>query len=473
MTAFDVFLSHNSKDKLTVRRLGKALKKRGLSVWLDEWELQPGLTWMDALEEIIASCRSAIVCVGENGVGPWEVPEMQALLRRFVDEKKTGDPAPVIPVLLPGAPAEVKPPVFLGAYIWVDLRDGLKKQGLDRLEWGITGCKPEKRPTNELASPPDRQQDQSHRFAELTTCACQQIATSAGQWLAEECDPFVMPALSRRVNHLETTTSRQQADPWETLGEEETRGLVLGQLSQERNRVRIFSQSGTGKTTLLHCCEQQIAATGDGRVPVRVTALSNYDWKGDVPEILVNRVLHKFLPADSTAAERIEWLRELIRDHRVVFLLDAIDQTDDQLAGLSQFLQSADVCRCPVILTGRPEVEQTRASVFHDGNWETYRVEPFDEQRIREYLGDLSDELLPVEDEEWKDRPSYERKQQWSDLLKVPLLLNLIRRLATADKKQLTHTTLSGLHNRHAIYREAVRHMVQHGWSSLAQTDHR
>jgi len=140
--SFDVFLSHNSADKPAVKRLGEALKRRNLSVWLDEWELAPGRTWMDALEKIITTCRSAALCVGKNGIGPWEEPEMQALLVRFVKVKRAGEAMPVIPVLLPGAPDDVKLPVFLETFTWVDLRDGLQKEGLDRLQWGITGVKP-------------------------------------------------------------------------------------------------------------------------------------------------------------------------------------------------------------------------------------------------------------------------------------------------------------------------------------------
>ena len=142
MSGFDVFLSHNSKDKPDVKRLGEALKNRGLTIWLDEWELRPGLTWQDALEDIITTCKSAAVCLGSNGIGPWEDPEMQALLRRFVNEKKAGSIVPIIPVLLPDAPNDAKLPLFLEAFTWVDLRDGLKKEGLDKLEWGITGTKP-------------------------------------------------------------------------------------------------------------------------------------------------------------------------------------------------------------------------------------------------------------------------------------------------------------------------------------------
>lgn len=140
--SFDVFLSHNGQDKPAIRSLGELLKKRGLTVWLDEWELRPGLTWQGALEDIISSCKSAAVCFGKSGIGPWEEPEMEALLRRFVREKKSGNIVPIIPVLLPGAPPDVKLPVFLESFTWVDLRNGLTPEGLERLRWGITGEKP-------------------------------------------------------------------------------------------------------------------------------------------------------------------------------------------------------------------------------------------------------------------------------------------------------------------------------------------
>jgi hypothetical protein len=77
---------------------------------------------------------------------------MKALLRRFVNDKKVGNLLPIIPVLLPGAPADVVLPTFLEAKTWVDLRNGLTAEGLERLRWGITGEKPrENAPTVCLA----------------------------------------------------------------------------------------------------------------------------------------------------------------------------------------------------------------------------------------------------------------------------------------------------------------------------------
>src|SRR6185312_6382656 len=134
---FDVFLSHNSKDKPTVRQLGEELKKRGLTVWLDEWELVPGRPWQEALEGIVLTARAAAVLVGSDGIGPWQDREMRGCLSEFVDRG-----LPVIPVLLPGAPSKPDLPMFLKQFTWVDLRGGLTNEGIDRVQWGITGKKP-------------------------------------------------------------------------------------------------------------------------------------------------------------------------------------------------------------------------------------------------------------------------------------------------------------------------------------------
>jgi len=137
MAEYDVFLSHNSKDKPAVRQLYAALKKRGLRPWLDEEELLPGRPWQEALEQIIATTITAAVLVGKDGLGPWEQPEMRACLAEYVDRK-----LPVIPVLLPGAPKKPKLPLFLRGFTWVDLHDGFTADGLDKLVWGISEEKP-------------------------------------------------------------------------------------------------------------------------------------------------------------------------------------------------------------------------------------------------------------------------------------------------------------------------------------------
>ncbi|HSG39582.1 MAG TPA: toll/interleukin-1 receptor domain-containing protein, partial [Thermoanaerobaculia bacterium] len=156
--SFDVFLSHNSKDKPAVRELAESLFARGLKVWLDEWELVPGQPWQEALEEIIETTGASAMLVGKDGLGPWQDKEMRGCLSEFVERN-----LPVIPVLLPGAPEMPKLPLFLKRFTWVDLRGGFTEEGVDRLQWAITGSRPDRSkfpliPTaaSEVAEPHER-----------------------------------------------------------------------------------------------------------------------------------------------------------------------------------------------------------------------------------------------------------------------------------------------------------------------------
>ena len=78
---FDIFFSHNGKDKPAVRQLADMLRERSFSVWIDEDELPPGVPWQSLLESAIKSSNSVAVLVAKEGPGPWEEEEMQAALR--------------------------------------------------------------------------------------------------------------------------------------------------------------------------------------------------------------------------------------------------------------------------------------------------------------------------------------------------------------------------------------------------------
>ena len=135
---FDVFLSHNSKDKPSVKILKEKLLEAGLSCWLDVDELVPGGNWQNDIGQAITNSSAVAVCFGPVGIGPWENEEIQAAINLAVTKKKC-----VIPVILPDAPQEPDVPPFLVIRTWVDLRGGFSEEGLNKLIWGITGRKPD------------------------------------------------------------------------------------------------------------------------------------------------------------------------------------------------------------------------------------------------------------------------------------------------------------------------------------------
>lgn len=130
---FDVFLCHNGQDKREVKEIALVLKEKGLSPWLDIWELRPGLSWQKMLEQQINQIQSAAVFIGKNGVGPWQEQELQAFLREFIRRE-----CQVIPVLLASAPEIPQLPTFLEGLTWVDFRN-IESEPMNQLVWGITG----------------------------------------------------------------------------------------------------------------------------------------------------------------------------------------------------------------------------------------------------------------------------------------------------------------------------------------------
>jgi len=170
---YDVFLSYNSKDKQEVRELKRRLSAEGLTAWLDEDELQPGVPWQRLLEAGIRASKSVAVLVGKDGLGPWENEEMQAALILATTNQR-----PVIPVLLPGAHLQSKLPMFLENRTWVNLGTDSIDDGVARLIWGITGSRAQPpaapAPSNHPGPPSGRQV--------LCRLRCQERATSTLHW---------------------------------------------------------------------------------------------------------------------------------------------------------------------------------------------------------------------------------------------------------------------------------------------------
>ncbi len=66
---YDVFLSHSSKDKKIIRLLAERLKKDGVKVWFDEWEIRPGDSIPAKIEEGLEHSRVLVLCMSANAFG--------------------------------------------------------------------------------------------------------------------------------------------------------------------------------------------------------------------------------------------------------------------------------------------------------------------------------------------------------------------------------------------------------------------
>ena len=136
---FDIFLSHNSKDKAAVEKIAKRMLSVGLRPWLDKWNFSPGDTVSDTLEKAIKTIPCAALCFGPADIGKWHIMEIRAYMEKWA----SGD-ARMIPVILPDVEEAPELPLFVRQTVWVDMRDWENDQndGFYRLVCGILGKAP-------------------------------------------------------------------------------------------------------------------------------------------------------------------------------------------------------------------------------------------------------------------------------------------------------------------------------------------
>ena len=136
---FDVFLAHNSKDKLQVRLITEELRKRGLKPWLDEEQMCGGDTALEEIQKGLYQSKCVVFFVGLNGAGKWQGNlEFPVTVDLVINSGLR-----LIPVLLPGVeeiPEDSKY-LFLKTKIWIPIEKIEDKEklnnALDSLEKGI------------------------------------------------------------------------------------------------------------------------------------------------------------------------------------------------------------------------------------------------------------------------------------------------------------------------------------------------
>lgn len=129
---FRVLLIYASKGEPEAHKIAKALLARGLPIRLDLRRVTPDDPQRDWIQEGLKA-DSVVILLGSDGPKLWSKPRMYSFLSEWIQREES-----LIPVLLPGASL----PEFFRSFSSVDFRRGITDEGLDHLEWGITGRKP-------------------------------------------------------------------------------------------------------------------------------------------------------------------------------------------------------------------------------------------------------------------------------------------------------------------------------------------
>lgn len=84
-----LFLSHSHSDKAFARRLGEVLKRHGIRVWVDEWEIKVGESLIQKISEGIQECEYLGVVLSPESVGSeWVQRELNIALTHEIVARK-------------------------------------------------------------------------------------------------------------------------------------------------------------------------------------------------------------------------------------------------------------------------------------------------------------------------------------------------------------------------------------------------
>ena len=86
-----VFVCYARKDEEFVLRLAGNLKRNGVSIWLDQWDIAAGADWDRSIDDAIYECSKFIIVLSPQAIASSEV---RGELRTALDERK-----PIIPVI--------------------------------------------------------------------------------------------------------------------------------------------------------------------------------------------------------------------------------------------------------------------------------------------------------------------------------------------------------------------------------------
>ena len=106
-----VFISHSSEDEDSVRVLAERLRGSQVDAWYAEWEIAPGDSIVQKVNEGLSECDVFIIVISENSVvSRWVQEELSSAVVRRISEE-----ASIIPVRLDDSPV----PTVINHLYWV------------------------------------------------------------------------------------------------------------------------------------------------------------------------------------------------------------------------------------------------------------------------------------------------------------------------------------------------------------------
>lgn len=129
-----VYLAHASEDKARVRPIAEFLMAKGIEVWFDEWEIDPGDSLRQKMEEGLGAMTHFVVVLTEKSITkPWVAKEIDVGLVQQVGGKSR-----FVPLVVGLDPSKLSPFIQAMLFLTIDPTIEADLKGLvDRL-YGVS-----------------------------------------------------------------------------------------------------------------------------------------------------------------------------------------------------------------------------------------------------------------------------------------------------------------------------------------------
>lgn len=137
---YDVFISHSEKDKPAARELAERLRRDGLRVWFDEWEIKPGDAILRKIQDGLEQSRTLVLVMSQHAsASEWVTFEHHSWLFR----DPTNQQRRFIPLRLDDA--EIRDALKQFAYAdW-------QQRSEEQYAWLLAACRPAAAKTKRVA----------------------------------------------------------------------------------------------------------------------------------------------------------------------------------------------------------------------------------------------------------------------------------------------------------------------------------
>ena len=365
------FICYARYDLTFVLKLATALRDRGIPIWIDQWCIEPGADWNEAIDAALHACANFLIVLSPEAVASDEVRgELTVALSTHKH---------VIPVMHRPLQRPSEIPRQLRLRQWIDFTQStqVSEASLDLLVHALR-----KEGKGRVVSPT------ADRAARQTLL--QDVRSEARERLQSTGADTPVPIQLERQPH-------QVARRWDAEGDVPVRSrpgppvtdiLQIFDDPSVAGRLLILGEPGSGKTTVLLQLMQQLAARADQAESRPVPVLINLSsWKKDKPidAWLVDELKVKY-------GVRTDVGRPWLDAGRISVLFDGLDELPAEyqpacVEAMNSFQQTYRPAYL-VVCCRRAEYENLPIKLRLD---EAVALLPLDRDQIRTYLDRAGD----------------------------------------------------------------------------------